>query len=244
MDITQLKYFLLGRKNYQRRPLGVTVFAFLILLLPFYYYLKSIEFNWNMFANWRFAAGHYEIQYIVISVCAVICFLGLFFVLRVGFFLFFLLSLSFIFFNLYQFFTSADIFNVESVLLAFFGVSAFIYFTSRENSAPYIYRRNKGWRSEVRRNLNHTVTVNGMKRSIGNINSRGMLVKWKNPEFSVDEDVTCSMTINGERFHIDGVVVRTTENSAAFAFRNMDVKTRKDLYYALKFLEEEKARKE
>lgn len=241
MNITQLKYYILGRKKNRKRPPGVVVYSVLIFLLPLYYYSRAAGFELERMVNWEVTFRLMPLSHYIISVCALVCFIGLFFVLRIGFFMFFIFCLSFIIFNLYLFFVSADIFNVESVLLAFFGVSAFTYFTSREHSAPYVRGRQRGWRSEVRRQMPHTVTINGMKRTILNINSRGMLVRWRNPELAMDEDVGCTISIMGDRFHIDGVVVRVVDDTVAFAFRNMDLKVRKDLYYALKRLEEEKA---
>lgn len=241
MNITRIKYFLLGRRGRERRPFGVVFYSLLILMLPLYYYMAAADYSWRGFYQWEQTLRLIPYPHYIISVCAVVCAAALFLVLKNGFFLFCILSLIFIFYNLVVFFTSADIFDVESVALSFVTISAFIYFTSRENSAPYTYNRHRGWRREIRRRVPHTVIINKEKFTVVNINSRGMLVKSKQCSFTLGEEMECTLNVSGERFHIDAVVVRTENDVFACAFRNMDRKTRKDLYYALKHLEEEKA---
>ncbi|MFW6365975.1 MAG: PilZ domain-containing protein [Spirochaetota bacterium] len=236
-----IRHLITGRRRRERRPLGIVLYSLLVLALPFYYYASAAGFSGERMMEYAETFRAVPCHQVVISVYAVVCAAGLFLVLRAGYILFLVLSLAFIFYNLYVFFTSADIFNVESVLLSFLTVSAFIYFTSREHSAPYIHGRTRGWRREVRRQLQHTVTVNGASRTIININSRGMLVRWRQSGLSYGDEVSCTLSVSGERFHINAAVVRTDSDSVAFAFRNMDTKIRRELYNALKDLEEEKA---
>jgi hypothetical protein len=243
MNIIQIKYFLLGKRYRDRRPLGVVIYSVLILLIPLYYYFKSAGFELFNISDYQTVFSNYENSYYVITIAAVLCFLSLFFVLKIGFFIFFVFSLSFILYNIHLFFSSADIFNIEAVAMAFFSVSAFTYFTSRENSAPYVHGRKKGWRSEIRRHISYTVTINGQKRTIKNINSRGMLIKNTRSDYKIGEQYSCNLTVNNIRFNLKSVAVRIEDGNTAFAFVEMEKSVRLDLYHALKNLEEESARK-
>lgn len=242
MILDNIKYFLVENKK-RGRPWGVIIFSFLILVLPLFFYQKKARIFKLDYLDWYSVLETFSLNEIIISLSVLICSIGLFFVIRAIYFLFVGLALAFIFYNTYIFFAKGDIFNIESVILAFFGVAVFVYFTSQEHSAPYLRGRHGGWRREIRRSFDHFLTIDGKRRKSININSRGVLVTYKNPEYKINERLKISFTINKETFSTDAIVVRVSNDDIALAFLDMGRKERKKLYFYLQALEEQKTQR-
>ena len=123
----------------------------------------------------------------------------------------------------------------------FGGASFFIFMTSPDIIAPFVSRHAKGFRRELRRSFNHTVVVDNKKKSIENISSRGMLLRWKDSGLKPCKELELSLVLNRHKFEIKAGVVWCDSDVVALAFRSLDRNVRDAVYLRLKHLEEKRS---
>ncbi|MBN2434956.1 MAG: PilZ domain-containing protein [Spirochaetes bacterium] len=237
----KLKYIVFERRRRNKRPFLLKLFTMLILFIPAYYYAQKIIAFDFFYQDYHNIIAAFSNEELVISLCAIIIIILLLIGIRIGFYLVLVSVLLFVFYQLYLFFITGQIFNFEPVFMSFGGAAFFIYMTSPDNIAPFVRRRTKGFRRELRRTFNHTVVVDNKKKVIENISSRGMLLRWKDSGLKPCNELELSLVLNRHKFEIKAGIVWSDSDVVALAFRSLDRSVRDAVYLRLKHLEEKRS---
>ncbi|MDA3899144.1 MAG: PilZ domain-containing protein [Spirochaetes bacterium] len=237
----KFKYYIYERRKREKRPFFLKVFTCMVPFLPLYYYFNKIMlFDFN-YRDLPYVISSFSDVELIVAIISLVVFFLLLSGLRFGYYLVLLLTLCFVFFNLYRFFMRGEIFNIEPVFLAFAGAAFFIYMTSPDNAAPFRRRYARGFRRELRRSFNHTVVVNDSKKVIENISSRGLLLRWKGSRLNPSDELELGLVLNRQKFEIHAGVVWADSDVVALAFRSLNPLVRNALYLRLKHIEEKRS---
>ena len=209
------------RRRRIRRPWTLKLFGVLFLALPIINYLGA-----------AFAQGvsprYYQIIFrslnpieLAFLGLAVLTGIGLLMVKKWGWWLTLFFSGALSLYNLVVFFMTFSVYNLGALFMTIFGVTAIIYSTWKDISAPYMKMYPRGWRYQIRRPVSVSVRVNDLEFESRDMSRRGLFVNWVDCDLSPGDPVLINFELNGNAYDLAGGIVRMDEGGVGIAFRDV-----------------------
>lgn len=148
---------------------------------------------------------------------------------RISYFLALGISLYLIAIHLSMFLSIKNIFEIYSVSIAFFQIILLIYLTSSEIFYPYLASDSRGWRSRKRRNIPLRIRINDDVFPIKDISERGFFVLADKHEFSLNQNLECSLLFSKGAILLKAQINRLDESGFSASFEKLDWKSSQSL---------------
>ncbi len=238
MKYNYRKLPLFNRRKRECYPAGMYIVIAAIIFLPVYKLFLSLSSKENIFSLSSLSFKFTGIETLITAVASILLIILISKINKAGYFAILIILLSYIVYHLIRFTIAAQILNFHPIVNAFIGTVIFIYFTSKDVSAPYLFNRKSGWRRGIRRLIKLPISINGKKMKTINLTNNGALLKWKNNDVKISDEVNVQIIMNGIKFELSAPVLRIGKDHVALAFRKMKINEKIKFYENLKMLEE------